>query len=272
MSENNPNSLDALFNASPDESQDANQADLPQAEDVEIATANAVAEGQQQDEPQDGSGETTDENEAPKSDEPDPVEELRQQMAKLEERHSDTRKWGNEANRKYLAAMKKLQELGELSADEEAAVAELEKQNNPNQDVDKDFFTRFNPVAEYLKAQGEDPDELLSAFKFAAQTTPQLQQEFMELEPEKRVAFALSKARESMDMYKSVKETGSVAAAMAKMREKVKEEVMAELAATAGVAKQETSKPKDRTRNLSGGNAPSTEAYKAPGLAALMSN
>lgn len=262
MSEYESKSLDALFSSSPEVVQDEVKTDLPQTQ--EEATTEAVNADEVN---QEQSVEGANPSEEPE-DQSEPANELEERLEQLEKRQKETRNWGNEQRRTALAAMKKLRELGELSEEDELTLESLEKDENPLKEAEQDFFTRYNHVSSYLKSEGENPDELLKAFNFVAQTDPTLQERFLETPADERVAFAVKIAKESMDTYNLVQETGSVAAAMKQLREQAKKEALE------GVKQDATPelKPKDRTRNTTGSNTPKTDVYQRKSLDALFNN
>lgn len=136
------------------------------------------------------------------------------ELAKLKKRLEDTQKWGQEANQKLKALMKKMangekltqEELDKLSA--EAGETSEDQIRTILPQLNKDLQV----VAQAMKRQGKKQDELqvaLDAFDNMGWADPSVRSELMALPADERAAYVLEKGTELAEVYSVVKADGS---------------------------------------------------------------
>lgn len=254
-----PKSLDALFV----EAKTAPATDHPQAKD------SSAEDNQARPQPKDQPNAASTEDNGKSNESQAKEETAEEKLAKAEKRLKDTQEWGNKQRREALEAKKKLQESGLLDPEEETELAALAKEvEDPLTQAMSDFWARYTPVSEFLKATGENPDDAIEAFKLVANGNKPLMEEFVQLKPEERVPWVLNKGRENLTLYTAMKEHGSLDKAITAIRQKAEQEAIERLKQQAGVAAEPGRAQKPAPR-LSGSNLPSGGEYSRKSLGEL---
>ncbi|MFN7834834.1 MAG: hypothetical protein ACK5NY_03450 [Burkholderiaceae bacterium] len=156
------------------------------------------------------------------AEEPAKAEVETDELSTLKKRLEDTQKWGQDANQKLKALMKKMANGEKLSPDEiEKLAAEA---GETNEDQVRGILPQLNKdlqiILPVMKRQGKSDDQLkaaIEAFDHMGFGDPSIRAELMTLPEAERAAYVLEKGTELADVYSVVKADGSALASLRKL-------------------------------------------------------
>lgn len=171
--------------------------------------------------------------------EPSELDLMREQLETMSKRLDDTRKWGNEANQKLTAVLRKVQAGEELTPEDVQVLESPDSQENPMQAVAQRVNDELTATKHILEKRGIDVDGAVSAFDQLAVYDKQIVQDLLNLPANEQTAFIIEQGEQLKDVLSYVEKQGSVLAALkgaskkgdayeAKLREQIREELEAE--------------------------------------------
>lgn len=151
---------------------------------------------------------------------PDELTLLKQELETANKRLNDTKKWGNKQSETVAHLKRKAQEKGQLGLDDFENldfVPQDERQRTLKEVADK--VGQELPIIEAtLIETGQETQESLDNYKKSfqniAQLQPELLEEFLATEANKRPAFVLKKGKELASVYQFVSQHNSIGDAL----------------------------------------------------------
>jgi hypothetical protein len=151
---------------------------------------------------------------------PDELTLLKRELETTNKRLNDTKKWGNKQSETVAHLKRKAQEKGQLTSDDFENldfVPQDERQRTLKEVADK--VGQELPIIEAtLIETGQETQESLNSYKQSFQTLAQLQpellEEFLATDPNKRPAFVLKKGKELASVHQFVSQHNSIGDAL----------------------------------------------------------